>query len=205
VSDDFNFRGERDSAVYHGSGPERRVDKLHVCLGELFYLFWGEKMTEKEISKRLEMSFGWGRVFVPQYTHGNLRIDAILIDTDKRTITGFEIKVSRGDFLADKKWAMYEEFCSSLAIVCPHGLIQSEEIPDPYGLLWIDEHGFLKWKKRARHFQKVCPAWFWTYTTVLEREFKRVVLELWSQKHEIERLSKALWGKNEEKNNARKY
>ena len=130
-------------------------------------------MTAKDICERLRQL---GDLFIPEYTHGDLRIDAIIVDIGPREIRGFEIKVSRGDYFADKKWQLYSEFCSSLSVVCPAELIQPDEVSSPFGLLWIGPVGEFWWKKRPKNIQsRESMAWMFTYMGVLERELKRVV------------------------------
>jgi hypothetical protein len=120
-----------------------------------------------------------GHLYIDEFTWGGLRIDAIVIDIGARTVRGFEVKVSRGDYFADKKWQLYSEFCSSLSIVCPEGLIQPEEVSDPFGLLWIDPPGNFHWKKRPKNIQsRNSLAWTWTYLSVIEKELARVIPEL---------------------------
>ena len=64
-----------------------------------------------------------------------------------------EVKVTRSDFLADKKkphriegglgnWRYY---------MCPEGMIQPEELPDGWGLLWINKRGHVKPKTGFAH------------------------------------------------------
>ncbi len=50
--------------------------------------------------------------------------------------TGYEIKVSRGDFLRDSKFYTYEELCNCLYIVCPKGMIDRTELPESVGLMY---------------------------------------------------------------------
>lgn len=52
--------------------------------------------------------------------------------------TGYEIKVSRGDFLRDAKFYTYEELCNCLYIVCPKGMIDRTELPESVGLMYYD-------------------------------------------------------------------
>lgn len=52
--------------------------------------------------------------------------------------TGYEIKVSRSDFLRDAKFYTYEELCNCLYIVCPKGMIDRAELPDNIGLMYYD-------------------------------------------------------------------
>ena len=151
-------------------------------------------MTSQDIKNVLQSSFAFNTssIFVPEYTQGELRADAIVINTKQRWIRGFEIKVSRSDFLQDDKWILYSQFCSSLSFACPEGLIQPNEVEKPFGLLWILEKSkltddfrnkILVWKKKPQNFQKrKSLAWFWTYTHVLELEIMRLDKELFYSK-----------------------
>ena len=55
-----------------------------------------------------------------------------------------EVKVSRSDFLADKKkfHRQYpkEDIGQYRSYLCPENLIKSTEIPENWGLLWVDEN-----------------------------------------------------------------
>ena len=50
--------------------------------------------------------------------------------------TGYEIKVSRGDFLQDQKWRGYLPYCNEFYFVCPKDMIKPTEIPDGIGLIY---------------------------------------------------------------------
>ena len=52
--------------------------------------------------------------------------------------TGYEIKISRSDFLRDAKFYTYEELCNCLYIVCPKGMIDRTELPESVGLMYYD-------------------------------------------------------------------
>ncbi len=131
-------------------------------------------MTALEIKNRLRFMSYVHNIFVDEFTFEDLRIDAILIDIQHRWIRGFEIKTSRADFFADKKWTQYTSFLSSLSIVCPAGLIQKEETSKPFGLLWMTPEK-TQWIKRPINFQnRASLAWFWTYIQVIEKEFIRM-------------------------------
>ncbi len=138
-------------------------------------------MTAEFIQDVIQMlSFStWYGVYVPEFTYENMRIDAAIIETRKRWIRGFEIKVSRADFLRDEKWQNYSEFTSSLTLICPEGLIAPEEIPKPFGLAWVDELKGVTWKKRPKRFQRRdCYAWTLQYTSVIEKELPRLMHEI---------------------------
>lgn len=64
--------------------------------------------------------------------------------------TGYEVKVSRGDFLRDAKFYTYEELCNCLYIVCPKGMIERTELPESVGLMYYDpEKKTITTKKKA--------------------------------------------------------
>ena len=72
-------------------------------------------------------------------------------------ITEFEVKISRSDFLADKKknkWYLYADPVYNrykpnyFNYVCPDGLIQADEIPPFAGLIYLVD-GDLKEVKKA--------------------------------------------------------
>lgn len=48
---------------------------------------------------------------------------------------GYEIKVSRQDFINDTKWRKYLEFCHEFYFVAPPGVIDKSELPAEAGLL----------------------------------------------------------------------
>lgn len=52
--------------------------------------------------------------------------------------TGYEVKISRGDFMRDAKFYTYEELVNCLYIVCPKGMIDRTELPDSIGLMYYD-------------------------------------------------------------------
>lgn len=88
-------------------------------------------------------------VFIPECktgpTHGarHQRIDAWAMRKSwTRPFTfGYEIKVSRGDWISDEKWRGYLPYCSHFAFVCPSGLIDLNEVPVEAGLLWASKNG----------------------------------------------------------------
>ena len=64
--------------------------------------------------------------------------------------TGYEVKVSRSDFLRDAKFYTYEELCNCLYIVCPKGMIDRTELPESVGLMYYDpEKRTLTTRKKA--------------------------------------------------------
>lgn len=66
------------------------------------------------------------------------------------TMIGYEIKVHRSDFLRDDKWQYYLDVCHEFSFVCPHGMIQPEELPREVGLIWTTKnHVRLLTKRKA--------------------------------------------------------
>ncbi|MBQ6217358.1 MAG: MmcB family DNA repair protein [Erysipelotrichaceae bacterium] len=77
------------------------------------------------------------------YFHGNdplLIFDGLMVEKSytSPSVTGYEIKVSRSDFLNDNKWHLYLKYCNVFYFVCPSGMIKKEELPENVGLLYYD-------------------------------------------------------------------
>lgn len=90
------------------------------------------------------------------------RVDVVTIDLGKLQINGFEIKVSRSDFLKDDKWQTYLRYFNRFFFVTPPGLIKPDELPpEIYLLEWNmlehrpnryedDEPGVLKYRPELK-------------------------------------------------------
>ena len=66
------------------------------------------------------------------------RLDMFYFNRWNRECRGYEIKISRGDFLQDKKWETYLKFCTYFYFIAPAGIIKVEELPEKIGLIEID-------------------------------------------------------------------
>ncbi|KKN71721.1 hypothetical protein LCGC14_0417870 [marine sediment metagenome] len=66
------------------------------------------------------------------------RIDLFYFRRWDRQTRGYEIKVTRSDFLQDKKWQNYLKFCTWFSFVAPKGVIKLDELPDNIGLVEIE-------------------------------------------------------------------
>lgn len=65
-------------------------------------------------------------------------------------IRGYEIKISRSDFLGDNKFYNYLPYCHEMYFVVPTGLIDRTEIPTEIGLIYYNpKTGGLITKKKA--------------------------------------------------------
>lgn len=79
------------------------------------------------------------------------KLDAIHVrkSWSRPCITGYEVKVSRSDFLHDTKWPGYLPYCNELYFACPYGLIQAEEVDARVGLIWCRPDGSCLTRKKA--------------------------------------------------------
>lgn len=66
------------------------------------------------------------------------------------TTWGYEIKVSRSDFLNDNKWQNYLTYCSDFYFVCPKGIIKPEELAPEVGLITVNGSRLYTAKKAIR-------------------------------------------------------
>lgn len=78
--------------------------------------------------------------------------DAVGVNLKRKEVRIVEIKVSREDFFRDKKLFQdshsYFYHAHFSYIMCPGGLIQPDEIPHGYGLLWVDEKNKISVQKK---------------------------------------------------------
>ena len=79
--------------------------------------------------------------------------------------TGYEIKVSRNDFMQDKKWRGYLPYCNCFYFVCPWKMILPNELPgEECGLIWVTETGNrCIVKQRAKYRDVEIPDMLWRY------------------------------------------
>ena len=76
-------------------------------------------------------------------TSGHIKLDAWAMRRSwaHPSFIGYEIKVSRSDFVGDTKWPQYLGVCNEFYFVCPAGIIRSEELSPEAGLLQIVSTG----------------------------------------------------------------
>lgn len=101
------------------------------------------KVTAKDIKAALMMKHGQ-EIYAAEAnlgSAGSRRIDFASIKPSwtKPIITGYEIKVSRRDFIQDEKYLEYLDYVNKLYIACPKGLIKKDEIPVKVGLIYYSE------------------------------------------------------------------
>lgn len=124
----------------------------------------------------------------PTFVGNHFRLDAWVMPRSwtKPETTGYEIKVSRSDFLRDEKWQAYLQLCHRFYFVAPPGVIQVEELPAEAGLMVTSKNGtrlFTKKKAPARVLD--VPESLWRYLlmcrTRVIRERSIDPVEQWQQ------------------------
>lgn len=88
---------------------------------------------------------------------GMLKFDGLAVTRSYTypCITGYEIKVSRSDFLGDNKWHLYLQYCNEFYFVVPVGLIAKDEIPENVGLIYYYPETRKLLKKRKAVYRKI--------------------------------------------------
>ena len=77
---------------------------------------------------------------------------------------GYEIKVSRQDFIHDVKWTNYLDYCNEFYFVSPPGVIAVNEVSDDVGLYWTCGAGNKVYQKKKAKFRDVIiPDSLWRY------------------------------------------
>ena len=76
----------------------------------------------------------------------HVRLDALAIRPSwtQPRLTGYEVKVTRSDFLRDEKWDAYLPLTHQFSFACPWDLIQPEELTTDVGLYWVSPEGRIK-------------------------------------------------------------
>jgi hypothetical protein len=80
-----------------------------------------------------------------------LRFDVVGVAKYTRQVRIYEIKSSRGDFLADDKWEKYLDYCTHFSFVAPAGAIFRWELGRGIGLIEYGAPAFER-MRRARRF-----------------------------------------------------
>lgn len=101
------------------------------------------KITAKQLIDLLSIRHSED-IFVPECKDGEtqgassyLRMDAWVMKKSYSSplTTVYETKVSRGDFLNDRKWINYLPYCNEFYFVAPKDLIGKNELPPGVGLI----------------------------------------------------------------------
>jgi len=100
-----------------------------------------------------------GDLFVPECKDGgtqqrhHIRLDAWAMARSwaHPCTYGYEIKMSRSDFMRDEKWPAYLALCNRFSFVAPKGLISQEELPPEVGLIEAIGAKRLITRRKAAH------------------------------------------------------
>lgn len=151
------------------------------------------KHNAKEISKLLSIKHH-GDIFIPECKTGaswgsgyTPRLDAWVMRKSyaNACTIGYEIKVSKQDFLNDKKWVNYLPFCNEFYFVCPPKLILPSEVPENTGLYWTSINcKKLYIKKKAPYREVNIPESIYMYilmsrAKIYEKEFVFDMAQYW--------------------------
>lgn len=121
-------------------------------------------MTAEQIVKLLETKHA-SDVFVPEckngptWDGGHSRLDAWAMARSWRhpVMTGYEIKVSRTDFVNDDKWTAYLPLCNHLYFVSPPDVIDVKEVHEGCGLIHVSKTGTRLYVKRRAPRREIDP------------------------------------------------
>ena len=95
----------------------------------------------------------------PTWTAKHSRLDAWAMKRSWRSplITGYEVKVSRSDFVNDDKWTEYLPLCNCLYFVSPPDIIDVKEIHEGCGLIHVSKTGTRLFVKRRAPRRNIDP------------------------------------------------
>lgn len=100
-------------------------------------------------------------------------------------MTGFEVKISRADWKKEleqpEKAEELARFCKMWFVACPDKLIEKDEVPPGWGLIYVKDDGGLKYAKPAPEHPAVEPTW------MLFASLMRDVAENWVPKPLVEK------------------
>lgn len=104
-------------------------------------------------------------------------------------MTGFEVKVSRADWVKElqqpEKAEELARFCKMWFIVCPDRMIDKDEVPPGWGLIHVKDDGKLKYAKPAPLSECEQPTW------MLFASLMRDVTEQWVPKSLVDQRIEA--------------
>lgn len=84
-------------------------------------------------------------------------------------LTGYEVKVSRSDFVGDQKWPAYLNYCHQFNFVCPSKLIQPEELPAEVGLIWCNQETRALSTRKKAVYRPIETPWNLLYYIIIAR------------------------------------
>lgn len=74
---------------------------------------------------------------------GELRMDAwaMIKSWAHPRVIGYEVKLTRADFLSDHKMQRYLPYCNEMYLVCPRGIVDPSEVNESTGLIFVASTG----------------------------------------------------------------
>lgn len=159
-------------------------------------------MNAKSLIAALERRHA-GDIFVSECkngpTHGaeHRRMDAwALIKTwSPVTTIGYEVKVSRSDWLRDEKIADYLPLCHLLYIVAPKGVVNVEELPKNIGLLQpVGDGTRLVAKRKAARREVKLPTDLFVYILMCRTKITRDMSDTSDKQDRMDTLRKWVEG-----------
>ena len=110
----------------------------------------------------------WASHYAPQY-----RMDVVGVIPNASTCVVVECKASRADFQKGRdKLEVYKDFCHTLYIAAPRGMIKVDELPEGVGLLEVGPRGGAR-RKRLPTRRQVGSS---QYTLMLERVLQKIIV-----------------------------
>ncbi len=105
------------------------------------------------------------------YSSNLLRLDGLAIKKSwaHPCLTGYEIKVSRSDFVSDNKWPAYLNLCHCFYFACPIGLIKPDELPNEVGLIYYNHEKDRLITKRKALVRPIEIPWEMLYYVIMTR------------------------------------
>ena len=83
-------------------------------------------------------------IAVREVKYKNMRsvADVVGINLKRKEVRILEAKATRADYIRDKKLLdldkSYYKHCNYFYIICPKDVLQLDDVPKEYGLLWVD-------------------------------------------------------------------
>jgi len=120
-------------------------------------------MNSEDIIKLLRLKHHED-VFVPECKDGPTqsvqsysRMDAWVMPRSwsNPSLIGYEVKVTRSDFLGDTKWRNYLTLCNYLYFVAPPGVILANELPPEIGFLEVSKTGTRLFTKKKAMYREI--------------------------------------------------
>lgn len=134
-------------------GPEDFVDRPRIQAPETLTV----QVMIDALKDRWHTALGW--VWFLEFSPGRTmrRLDGLAVNRfwskQRYERMAFEIKRSRGDFLAELKNPRKRQDGGATAdrfwFVTPAGLVEASEVPGDCGLVWVDEEGRATIKRKA--------------------------------------------------------